>query len=321
MKTEAMPTTNEFKFDCPTCGQHILVATEWCGMRIECPSCKSRITIPAQSQKAEKPAPAPPLTPRAHTLPPGGTVRVESPLSARAEQATAPAPPKEGASEPARSTSDSTPVPVSTLPAQSEQSRIAVLTPAIKLDMVRAVRKRIASESSWLPGRVNGAIAYAAKISNGETVTVDVKDPEASRFSLIGAFLLEFRQGAVVQTATGRTEFLDQEIPEAIREALLDEMSDERRERTEDPLASNDLLAISHAQCLAALNVLEERYSQNMEQRRVEKDRKRLGNARLPDLVRKLETKARLAPEDVAIALYHELMDVRRRLERLESRR
>ena len=44
-----------------------------------------------------------------------------------------------------------------------------------------------------------------------------------------------------------------------------------------------------------------------------------LKNVRLPDLVKKLEKQARIGPEDVATALFHELMDVRRQLEQLES--
>jgi hypothetical protein len=136
----------------------------------------------------------------------------------------------------------------------------------------------------------------------------------------MGAFLLEFRLRQVVRTATGRTKLLDQEIPDAVRDVLLDDMSEETREQTDDPLMTNDLLSISHAQCLAALDVLEERYSHRMEQARIEKAKRRLGNVRLADLVKKIEKKARVAPEDVAAALYHELVDVHRRLDRLENK-
>jgi hypothetical protein len=90
------------------------------------------------------------------------------------------------------------------------------------------------------------------------------------------------------------------------------------RERLADP--ASDWADISHAQCLAALNVLEALYSERLDHTRVERAKRRLGNVRLPDLVNKLETKAPIAPEDVATALYHELMEVRRRLDRLESR-
>ena len=195
-----------------------------------------------------------------------------------------------------------------------------MLSPAIKLEVVRAVRRRIANPTAWLRGRVNGKNAYAAKTCNGETVLVKVKDAEATRFSLFGAFVLELNQRQVVATATGRRKLLDEEIPEAVREVLLGAMSDEERKQAETNLADKQLLAATHAQCLTALNVLEELYSQKMEQAQVEKAQRRLGNVRLADLVRKLEKKARIGAEDVATALFHELTDVCRRLDRLESR-
>jgi hypothetical protein len=208
----------------------------------------------------------------------------------------------------------------SAIPLRSQQLRIAVLTPEIKLDMVRAVRRRIADPSAWLPDGIKGAYAYAAKVSNGETVLVDVKNPEATRFSLFGALLREFHLRQVVRTAVGRTKFLDQEIPDAIHEVLTENVSDEDRERIEHSSAKENVMNLSHPQCLAALDVLEERYSQRMNHVRAEAAKQRLGSVRLPDLVKKLERKARVTPEEVATALYLELMDVRRRLDRLESR-
>jgi hypothetical protein len=57
-----------------------------------------------------------------------------------------------------------------------------------------------------------------------------------------------------------------------------------------------------------------------MDQSRVERAKRRLGNVRLPDLVKQLERRAPIAPEEVATALYHELMVVPPRIERFESR-
>jgi len=205
-------------------------------------------------------------------------------------------------------------------PKEPQALRVAVLTPAIKLDMVRSVRQRIGVETSWLPDKLEGTQAYAAKVSDGKTVLVDVKSPEATRFSLIGAFLLEFHKRQVIRTATGRTRLLDQEIPEAVRDVLEENMSDEEREEAEEMSASPDLTDVTHAQCLAALDTLEERYSHRMNQMRAEKAKRKINNVRLPDLVKKLEKKARIAPEDVAAALFHELVEVRHRLDSLESR-
>lgn len=206
-------------------------------------------------------------------------------------------------------------------PEQPEQRHIAVLSDAVKLEIVRGVRQRIADESAWLPGKVDGKTAYAAKMDGMNLVLVDAKNPEATRFSLMGAFLLELDARQVIATAAGRKDFLDEEILDGIREVLAEQMDDEQRESLEDPLENRGLLGISHEQCLAVLERLEERYLRRAEQLRTEKARKRLGNVRLADLVKKLEMKARILPEDVATALYHELAEVRRRLERLEGRR
>lgn len=207
-------------------------------------------------------------------------------------------------------------------PGPPEHVRVAALTPEVKLDMVRAVRRRIANEENWLPGMHQGKPAYAAKQEGDAITLVDVNSAEATRFSLIGAFLLEFHLRNVSRTATGRRRLLDQEIPEAIQDVLLETLSAEEREAQQESTAKMDptsLVSISHAQCLATLDLLEERYLQRMSQLQAEKGKRKLGNVRLSDLVRKLEKKARIVPEDVATALYHELIEVRRRLERLET--
>ena len=97
-------------------------------------------------------------------------------------------------------------------------------------------------------------------------------------------------------------------------------MSDEAREQSEASLSSDDWMSATHAQCRVAIDVLEETYSQRMNQQRDEKAKRRLGTVRLPDLIKKLEKKARIESADVATALYHEVMELRRRLDRLEGR-
>jgi hypothetical protein len=316
---------NEFKFNCPTCGQHILAAHDWIGRRIDCPSCKSNLTIP-HPEKIKKPGPpGKPPVPKPATPRSGETRQVKAPATDSNTKVAQPPPPEPVAKVGPKDKTEtvaagSTARPAETPATPPERLRVAVFTPAVKLDMVRAVRRRIEEESHWLPGRINDANAYAATVSGGENVAVEATSAEATRFSLIGAFLAEFHVRQVVTTATGRRRFLDQEIPDAMREVLLSEMSDEEREQAEDSLSEKDLMSISHAQCLAVLEALENRYSQRMEHLQAEQAKRKLGKVRLPDLVRKLEKKARVSPEDVATALYHELMDVHRRLERLESR-
>jgi hypothetical protein len=100
----------------------------------------------------------------------------------------------------------------------------------------------------------------------------------------------------------------------------MQDMSDEAREQSAAAPESDDWMSATHDQCLAALHLLEELYSQRVDQAQAGKARRRLGATRLPDLVRKLEKKARIDAADVGTALYHELMEVRRRLDRLESR-
>lgn len=364
---------NEFKFDCPTCGQHILAAHEWIGRKIDCPSCNTSLTIRAPEEPSDKgpkaaaASPKPPLrspgtktkpgqslpaspSPKAapKLKPDGGaaglTPAPASPKALKKSSQTLPAAAKPGpknSSGPIRINSPANQTPAGKIsdkdnpkppqagspaeataatPEPADRPRIAVLSPAIKLDMVRAVRRRIQDESVWLPGMVKEVNAYAAKVSNGKTILVDSKDPEATRFSLLGAFLREIHERNVVRTAPGRTRLLDQEIPDAVRDVLREAMSDEEREQSEDPLKQTNLMAITHAQCLATLELLEELYSQRLAQAQAEKAKRKLGNVRLSDLVKKLEKKAPVQSEDVATALYHELMEVRHRLDKLENR-
>lgn len=108
-----------------------------------------------------------------------------------------------------------------------------------------------------MPGRnASGKPVYAARPEGQDLVPVSISDPAATRFSLWGALLRELQRRYVTQTATGRTELLDQEIPAAIRSVLLQSISEADRKAGPDPLASKDPLAISHAQCLQVLDVL-----------------------------------------------------------------
>lgn len=292
----------EFKFNCPSCGQHILTNEEARGQRLPCPSCKKEIVIPSEISISEKETAA------------SSAAATPSPESSVPAKTAPPEPPAQaGPASGEPSTSGAAPV-------TRAQVRIAVLTPDVKLNMVRAVRRRIADEASWSPGIQDGKNVYAATTRNGTATPVEVESPEATQYSLMGAFLLELHQRNVASPAPGRRRLLDQEIPNAIREVLLQEMSEEDREENRDPLSEISALSISHAQCLAALDVLEQLYSERMSQMEAEKHLRKLGKVRLSDLLGKLEQKAPVSAEDVATALYHELMDVRRRLDRLESR-
>ncbi|MCU0783951.1 MAG: hypothetical protein MUF81_07865 [Verrucomicrobia bacterium] len=333
---------NEFKFNCPKCGQHILANASWIGRRIKCPSCGTRIAVPAPAKAQQPSVPVvvpvvakpktPPVKPDKNPIAskketkkngpmvvtssdakaessgkplrvdvPGKTDKTGSPTAKEPKKNTpavvipsvakpnlpgfslredapaetdTPDPAPMTTPQPAEKVADTdkaAPAPpetkppvVADAPTPPAQPRVAVLSPAVKLDLVRAVRRRIADESAWLPGKVEGTTAYAAKMQDGKEVLLDAKSTEATRFSLMGAFLLEMHVRQVVATATGRKRFLDDEIPDAIREVLMEQLDDEEREHAEDPLANKDVLAISHAQCWEVLDALDELYSQWM---------------------------------------------------------
>lgn len=316
----------EFKFNCPACGQHILAQEQWSSRRISCPSCKTEIEIPSPGKglttkvRGASGRPATRLNVATES-----DANKPTPVTARATSDTPQTRPLKEKSNGERIVRDaiSDRVDTAATPERPDRVRVAVLTPGVKLDMVRAVRRRIAVEDNWLAGIQQGKLAYAAKREGQNLTLVDVKSTDATRFSLMGAFLIESHLRHVSRTATGRRRLLDQEIPEAIQDALLENMSDEEREEQLESTKKMDprsLMSISHAQCLAALDILEERYSRRMSQVQAEKANRKLGNVRLTDLVRKLEKKASIAPEDVATALYYELIEVRRRLERLENK-
>lgn len=270
------------------------------------------------SQSLPKPQPKPKESqklPQAKGDQPQPRIRVVMPEKTAAPARSAPAavPPEKTAPKPVAASGESE-------NAEAEVLRVAALTPAIKLEMVRAIRERIQDESSWLPGKVKGENAYAAKITDGETVLVNAKDSEASRFSLLGAVLLEFHLRRVARSATGRRRFLDEEIPGAVRKVMNPGMEGEAQDEQGAAPEGPDPLTASHAQCLEALDLLENDYSEEKQRKSAEHAKRRLGKVRLPDLVSRLEKRGPITPEDVATALYHELMEVRGRLEKLERK-
>ncbi len=318
---------NEFKFNCPTCGQHILANAEWVGRRINCPSCETDLTIPAPTKTAKKktqpvpPAPAAPRKTAAAAAPAPLKAGKKTSTQLPAPPAAKPKPetPQAKIEAPKLQPTGATPPSPAPVRVPLDQPRVAVLTPAIKLDMVRAVRRRIKDKNAWLPGKKEGLNTYAAKLVEGQAEAADVKSTEATRHSLIGAFLLEFHLRQVTRTASGRTRLLDAEIPEAVQTVRQEHMSAAEREK-DDARPAEERPALTHPQCLAVLDLLEAQFQEKMEQAQLEKSKRKLGPTRLPDLVKKLEQKAPVTAEEVATALYHELGEMRRRLDKLEQR-
>jgi hypothetical protein len=123
--------------------------------------------------------------------------------------------------------------------------------------------------------------------------------------------LLEFHRHNVMGVTAGRREFLDEELIAAIHEVL-------GRQPGEPPISEADREALTHEQCLKALDLMARRYQQQADAAQKKEARRKIENIRLSDLVSKLESSAPIRPEDVASAMYYELEDIRQRLEALE---
>ena len=298
---------NEFKFSCPSCGQHIRLEAAFQGHEVECPSCKKAIVVPAPQPVKE-----------AATSPTRPKVAAE-PGPTTAPKAPEPKGPEAGPKAPEKKTPEASPQPVKPaeaaedlLPAAPE-ARVAVLTPQIKLEIVQAVRARIADQSRWLPGKKEaGDYNYAGKLSGGAVVPVSPTDPEATHFSLFGAMMLEFHRRHVTTVTTGRKEFLDEELIQGIHNLL-------GRKPGEPPVTEADREALTHEQCLAVLQILERGYQKQADVQRKASTESRVEHIRLPDLLRKLDKEVVMHAEEVACALYHEVEELKRRLDHLES--
>ena len=84
------PCMSEFKFACPTCGQHIAGDERWAGMQIKCPSCQADMMVPPLEAA---PAPAPPAPVRLSTASaPAPAAPAAPPAPARLSLSAPPAP-------------------------------------------------------------------------------------------------------------------------------------------------------------------------------------------------------------------------------------
>jgi hypothetical protein len=241
-----------FKFACPECQVHIEAPKEGSGRQIKCPKCQTLVTIPPPaSQKSKIPTALPTKKPKKTTT---IVPKVVKKLAGETKKIP-------NAVEAKGSTSVST--SADSLQAASHRAKVADLDSAVKLEVVRAARQRIADQSTWIQGvDSSGQNVYAVKMEKDEPIAVDVASGEATRHSLMGAILLELYLRNVTPTANGRADFLDQEIVAAIREALRQEKPQAERQSENDPLARRNPMDISHGQCLAALEILQRDYEQ-----------------------------------------------------------
>jgi hypothetical protein len=208
--------------------------------------------------------------------------------------------------------------PVEAPVSPEEHTQVASLTPAVKREIVRSVRRRIADEADWMP-RINpaGKYAYAAKDVEGKREFVEVTDPAATRYSVLGAALLELHLRNVTRTATGRADFLDRELLNAIRQAAGDRTGTQEAGPGEQLDESKNVPPISHAQSLQALDLLEAQYTREIEES-AGGARERLEDLRIVHLARKIERKDSVTIEEFCAAMSNELKEINARLVALE---
>lgn len=308
---------NAFKFSCPACGQRILTEASEIGRATACPSCKATIAIPPPTSEPEAPSPAHPPAPGKDA---GATGVTAAPKAEAVSSAPALSPPPAlnppvapGASqslalEPDVAESESTSAFAPPPPPQ-----IAVLTPEIKLEIIQAAREHLTDETHWMPAVGGGSgFAYAGKMAGDKIVELAATSPEATHFSLFGAVLRELDRRNVMPIATGRKEFLDQDIPDAIQQVV-------DRDHVDEPAGQSAPPSLTHPQTLAALDVLAKRFKEEAAKAKSALLVRKLSNLRVEDLVSKLEVEAPLKAEEVATALYHELEELKERLTRVEK--
>jgi DNA-directed RNA polymerase subunit RPC12/RpoP len=293
---------SEYKFNCPSCGQHLKADETMAGNHISCPTCAKLIAVPTEEEAAmatTNSASASPMVPKDESE--------ESPFT------PFPAPPAPEATTTTRFPTRAIVTPeVPEKASQGPTTQVSRLTPEIKLDIVRSVRRRIADESTWLPRKTaTDEFAYAAKVVGGKNVPVEVTSPEATRFSVLGAMLLEFSERNVTQLAAGRRELLDSDVLDALRKVL-------EEEKGEPFKGDIKAVSVTHAESLKLLDQLESRYDTSMRKSRAEAAAGKLDSIRMEQVVRMLETKTAVTPEDVATAVFFELEDIKRRLTELE---
>lgn len=350
---------SDIKFHCDTCGQPILVDAGDVGRTIRCPSCQSALVIrapKAEAPKAEKPRVKPvlakPAGPRRKSGGSSGATGVEPvgnrPASAVATPSQQPgdtsviAPTKEvpstrPAPAPIRPL-PAPPIPLVKPAATAEASRpepdlgpatlgspavvqVAALTPESKLAIVRSAREQLVDPARWMPGvNPQGKFAYAARPEGENLVPVEVGDATATRHSLMGAILLEFQRRNVIATASGRTEFLDREIPAMIRE-VAPEVGTDSPASTEGPGADAvGLMGISHAQCLAVLEGLARRYEAEARGETSDALRQARGFT-VEELADRAAKDELVTNTEIVRAVHRELSDLRERVAALEKTR
>ncbi|MDC0325194.1 hypothetical protein OAM01_00380 [bacterium] len=288
-----------FKFLCPDCDVHIETEASSVGCIVECPQCSEELVIPA-------------FHPNMVTMP----------LAARSKHA-------HGHQSAQKTSAFESSVPsvdfltpldqegieeaVSNVPVHDAlKTHVGVLSADIKLEVVRWAFRRIEHPAAWMRHRKQGARYVYAGIRKGAGIEpVSYDHPDAVRFTLLGAILLELKIQNVSMSAEGREEFLDREIVDISRKVLV--------ESSVEPESSEPMGVLNHEQCLSVLRQLEAIYLGESEHLDEMMESARLPGVTMSDLVKRAEQGTIVTSNEVLSVLYHETHVLNRRIEELEK--
>ncbi|MGE3309567.1 MAG: hypothetical protein AB7O66_06305 [Limisphaerales bacterium] len=208
-------------------------------------------------------------------------------------------------------------------PAESgpQPVQVGVLTSELKLEAVQGARARLADPGHWMPGRgQEGRLAYAAIQGADGLRSIDVGSEEAAQathFSLMGAILSEIHRLKLTPTANGRVEFLDTQIPEALWAAV---QGDSRSDPGKAPDSTDPrLMNATHGQCLAALDLLERKFAEEVRSGAGSGSGKQSHGSTLEDLMLRATRDEVVTTHELLRSVHHELIEIHRRLDDLEK--
>ncbi|HNQ87539.1 MAG TPA: hypothetical protein PKM73_02765 [Verrucomicrobiota bacterium] len=311
---------SEIKFSCEKCNQHILVDSKDAGRKLVCPSCGTQIVIPKPAagspRKARTKVTGPGVgAPPEPAMPSGGSPAPALPPGAAAEAPVEVAP--EVPSPPAMEMGPG-PEPIAKSPGGAPV-QVAVLTPEVKLEIVRAAQALISEPGRWVTGMgEDGKLTYAARSVTGQLARVEVDSPEATHYSLMGAILCELQRHSVTTTATGRTAFLDQEIPAAIQK-VIGAIAPTAGQGKVPESTDQQLMSIGHAQCLKVLDELEREYAAQAGGNGDSTGLRELRGVSLEELMVRAAKDEAISSTELLRAVHRELTELNRRLSELEA--
>lgn len=178
---------------------------------------------------------------------------------------TIPAPAEAPAPEPAAAAQPAKPAGKPAAMAEPPiEEQVASLSTEFKIGLVQAVREILEDGTRWVMGRDGaGKQMICAKLDGAYFVPLSPGAKDATHFSIIGAFLHVMVKRKVMVTADGRSRMLSNEIPDAAAKAIGigGSTGGMRLPGQKGP----DPLTLDHAQCLALLDAMEEKYEQMLD--------------------------------------------------------